>query len=291
MKKNILLLVLSISFLFSSCAQNSDYVVTIKTNYGEMVAILYDETPKHKQNFIKLAEDQFYDSLLFHRVLKGFMIQGGDPDSKKAKPGQPLGLGGPSYTVDAEFNKNLIHKKGALAAARQGDAQNPKKASNGSQFYIVQGIVITQDDIENIKVDQVKYNAAFQNFAADPANKPIVDSLIAVYATGDMKAYQKKMLAVLPTLEKQSGQKLTKDISQAQIDAYTTVGGAPHLDGDYTVFGEVIKGFDVLDRIASQTVDGRGRPMDDVRMSVTVEKMSKKKITETYGYKFKEVSK
>lgn len=291
MKKNILLLVLSISLLISSCAQNSDYVVTIKTNYGEMVAILYDETPKHKQNFIKLAEDQFYDSLLFHRVLKGFMIQGGDPDSKKAKPGQPLGLGGPSYTVDAEFNKNLIHKKGALAAARQGDAQNPKKASNGSQFYIVQGIVITQDDIENIKVDQVKYNAAFQNFAADPANKPIVDSLIAVYATGDMKAYQKKMLAVLPTLEKQSGQKLTKDISQAQIDAYTTVGGAPHLDGDYTVFGEVIKGFDVLDRIASQTVDGRGRPMDDVRMSVTVEKMSKKKITETYGYKFKEVSK
>lgn len=291
MKKNILLLVLSISLLISSCAQNSDYVVTIKTNYGEMVAILYDETPKHKQNFIDLAEDQFYDSLLFHRVLKGFMIQGGDPDSKKAKPGQPLGLGGPGYTVDAEFNKNLIHKKGALAAARQGDAQNPKKASNGSQFYIVQGTVITPDDIENIKVDQVKYNAAFQNFAADPANKPIVDSLIAVYATGDMKAYQKKMLAVLPTLEKQSGQKLTKDISQAQIDAYTTIGGAPHLDGDYTVFGEVIKGFDVLDRIASQTVDGRGRPMDDVRMSITVEKMSKKKITDTYGYKFKEVSK
>ncbi len=153
MKKNILLLVLIIGFLMSSCAQNSDYVIKIKTNYGDMVAILYDETPKHKKNFIKLAEDNFYDSLLFHRVMKGFMIQGGDPDSKKAKPGQPLGMGGPGYTVDAEFNKNFFHKKGALAAARQPDAQNPTKASNGSQFYIVHGTVINPSDVENLKVD------------------------------------------------------------------------------------------------------------------------------------------
>jgi peptidyl-prolyl cis-trans isomerase B (cyclophilin B) len=192
MKKNILLLVLIIGFLMSSCAQNSDYVIKIKTNYGDMVAILYDETPKHKKNFIKLAEDKFYDSLLFHRVMKGFMIQGGDPDSKKAKLGQPLGIGGPGYTVEAEFNKNLFHKKGALAAARQPDAQNPTKASNGSQFYIVHGTVINPSDIESLKVDQLKFNEAFQKFIANPANKPTIDSLMFIYTAGDMSAYKKR---------------------------------------------------------------------------------------------------
>lgn len=291
MKKNILVLILFIGLLISGCAQDKDYVVTIKTNYGDMVAILYDETPKHKENFIKLAEDKFYDSLLFHRVMKGFMIQGGDPDSKKAKPGQPLGIGGPGYTVDAEFNKKLFHKKGALAAARQPDAKNPTKASNGSQFYIVHGTVITPENIESLKVDQLKFNNAFQQFAANPINKPTVDSLISIYASGNMTVYQKKMLELLPTIEKQSGLKLTKDISEAQIQAYTTVGGAPHLDGDYTVFGEVIKGFDVIDRITSQTVDGNNRPMDNVVMTITVEKMKKKQITKEYGYQYKEVKK
>ena len=291
MKKNIILLLFSVGLLISSCAQESDYVVTIKTNYGDMVAILYDETPKHKANFIKLAEDKFYDSLLFHRIIQGFMIQGGDPDSKKAKPGQPLGIGGPGYTVDAEFNKNLFHKKGALAAARQPDSQNPTKASNGSQFYIVQGTIITPENVESLKVDQLKFNNAFQNFAADPKNKSIVDSLISIYASGNMTEYQKKMLEILPEVEKQSGLKLTKDISEAQIQVYTTVGGAPHLDGDYTVFGEVIKGFEIIDRIASQTADGNNRPMDDVVMVVSVEKMKKKQITKEYGYQYKEVKK
>lgn len=291
MKKNILLFVLTIGFLMSSCAQNSDYVIKIKTNYGDMVALLYDETPKHKKNFIKLAEDRFYDSLLFHRVMKGFMIQGGDPDSKKAKPGQPLGVGGPGYTVEAEFNKNLFHKKGALAAARQPDAQNPTKASNGSQFYIVHGTVINPSDIESLKVDQLKFNEAFQKFIANPANKPTIDSLMFIYTAGDMSAYKKKMLSILPELEKQTGMKLTKEISEQQIQAYTTVGGAPHLDGDYTVFGEIIQGFEIIDRITSQTVDGNNRPMDDVVMSISVEKMSKSKITKEYGYVYKQIKK
>jgi cyclophilin family peptidyl-prolyl cis-trans isomerase len=291
MKKNILLLVLIIGFLMSSCAQNSDYVIKIKTNYGDMVAILYDETPKHKKNFIKLAEDKFYDSLLFHRVMKGFMIQGGDPDSKKAKPGQPLGMGGPGYTVDAEFNKNFFHKKGALAAARQPDAQNPTKASNGSQFYIVHGTVINPSDVENLKVDQLKFNEAFQKFIANPANKPTIDSLMFIYTAGDMSAYQKKMMSILPELEKQTGMKLTKEISEQQIQVYTTVGGAPHLDGDYTVFGEIIQGFEIIDRITSQTVDGNNRPMDDVVMTISVEKMSKSKITKEYGYVYKDINK
>src|SRR5882672_1239828 len=124
-------------------SQKKDFVVTINTHYGEIVAILYNETPKHKANFIKLAKEHYFDSLMFHRVIAGFMIQGGDPNSKKAKAGESLGNGGPGYTVEAEFNPKLFHKKGALAAARTGGPSNPTKASSGSQFYIVQGTVLS----------------------------------------------------------------------------------------------------------------------------------------------------
>src|SRR5688572_12438549 len=133
--KKLLPFLLSVSLIFSSCAQKKDFVVTFKTPYGDMVAILYDETPKHKENFIKLAKEHYFDSLLFHRVIQEFMIQGGDPDSKNATPGQHLGSGGPTYTIPAEFNPKFVHEKGALSAARTPDAQNPTKASSGSQFY------------------------------------------------------------------------------------------------------------------------------------------------------------
>src|SRR6478736_9863911 len=152
MKKLIILS--SLVVIFSNClAQKKDFVITIKTSYGEMVAILYDETPKHKANFIKLAKEHYFDSLLFHRVISGFMIQGGDPNSKKAKPGESLGNGGPGYLIDAEFNPKLFHKKGALAAAR---TDNPEKASSGSQFYIVQGAVLSSSAAEELKADQPK---------------------------------------------------------------------------------------------------------------------------------------
>ncbi|HNC31466.1 MAG TPA: peptidylprolyl isomerase, partial [Cyclobacteriaceae bacterium] len=136
--------------LLTACAQDKkgEYVVTIKTSYGDMVAILYNETPKHKENFIKLASSKFYDSLLFHRVIPEFMIQGGDPESKKAAAGQPLGNGGPGYTVEAEFRPTLFHERGAIAAARTSDAVNPTKASSGSQFYIVQGKKYTTEELD-----------------------------------------------------------------------------------------------------------------------------------------------
>ncbi|HEY9046368.1 MAG TPA: peptidylprolyl isomerase, partial [Ohtaekwangia sp.] len=168
-----LLLVLLISIITSSCAQEKDYVVTIKTKYGDMVAILYDETPKHKQNFIKLAKEHFYDSLLFHRIIEGFMIQGGDPDSKKAGKGQMLGRGGPGYTVDAEITPKYFHEKGALSAARLSNEQNPSRASSGSQFYIVQGSKVSEDEI---KIDPAKYNQALQQFFSNPANQPAYDT-------------------------------------------------------------------------------------------------------------------
>ena len=149
MKNKLGMLAMLIALMITACAEGnkepevtgSDSVVTIKTDMGEMKAILYDETPKHKENFLKLAKEGFYDSLLFHRVINSFMIQGGDPESKGADLGQRLGSGGPGYTVPAEFVDGLFHKKGALSAARQGDQVNPERASSGSQFYIVQGQV------------------------------------------------------------------------------------------------------------------------------------------------------
>lgn len=288
MNKSLIAFSLLVLSLVSSCAQKSgksDYVVTIKTSYGDMVAILYDETPKHKANFIKLAKEHYFDSLLFHRVIAGFMIQGGDPDSKRAQPGQPLGQGGPGYTVDAEFNPNLFHEKGALSAARLGDEQNPTKASSGSQFYIVQGTVIPSSDLEDLRIDQMKFNTAFRQVMQNPANQPLIDTLNKIYLTGDMQAYKKKIFSLVPRIEKETGMTLAKFVSPEKIKAYTTVGGAPHLDGGYTVFGKVIKGLEIIDKIASVQTNGE-RPLEDIRMVVMVEEMPKSKITKLYGYIF-----
>jgi len=289
MTKPILFLIFSILFLVTGCAQKSDktdYVVTIKTNFGDMVAILYDDTPKHKENFIKLAREKYFDSLLFHRVIQGFMIQGGDPNSRKAQQGQPLGMGGPGYTIEAEFRPQLFHERGALSAARLPDDQNPTKASSGSQFYIVQGTVIAPSDVEYLKVDQNKLGVAFQQFMRDPSNKPTMDTLNQIYSTGDMTAYQQKLFSCIPRMEKQFGVKILKDISAERVEAYTTVGGAPHLDDEYTVFGKVIKGLEVVDKIAAVPTVAGNRPFEDVRMIVTVEEMPRHKITKEYGYEF-----
>lgn len=191
--------------------------VLMQTTMGDLVIRLSDSTPLHRDNFLKLVKVGFYDSLLFHRVIKDFMVQGGDPNSKNAKPGQPLGNGGPGYTVPAEFRTTLFHKKGVIAAARTGDNINPQKASSGSQFYIVQG-------------------KAFTNGALD-------------------------------TLETQRLQ--GRKIPAGQRAIYTTIGGTPHLDQNYTVYGEVIKGVEVIDRIAAvetSKAQDRDRPVTDVRI-------------------------
>ena len=288
MNKSIAIVFLFVLGLATSCAQKKDYVVTIKTQYGDMVAILYDETPKHKENFIKLAKEHYFDSLLFHRVIAGFMIQAGDPDSKKAQPGVPLGMGGPGYTVPAEINPNFFHEKGTLSAARLGDDRNPSKASSGSQFYIVQGTVVPETAINDLRYDQMKLTMGLRQIISKPENKPLLDSLNNLYQSGDMQAYQKKIFSLVPRVEKETGTKVTKEISPEKIKAYSTIGGAPHLDGEYTVFGKVIKGLEVIDQIAMQHKDGGDRPIADIRMMVTVEEMSKKKITKLYGYRYPE---
>lgn len=189
-------------------------LVELQTPFGNMLIELFDSTPEHRDNFYKLAEEGFYDSLLFHRVMEGFMIQGGDPNSRDAPAGQPLGMGGPGYTVPADFQDSLIHTKGALAAARQPDSVNPEKASSGSQFYIVQGQTLAERE--------------------------------------------------MAVMEARSGRTYTDE----QKEAYLNLGGTPFLDGEYTVFGRVVEGLDVIDKIAAVETDSRNRPKDDVVIKV-----------------------
>lgn len=188
--------------------------VVIETSLGSMIAKLYDQTPLHRDNFFKHAEQGYYNDLLFHRVISGFMIQGGDPNSRNASPSTMLGGGGPGYTIPAEFNLQCIHKKGALAAARTGDQVNPKKESSGSQFYIVQG---------NLQSDQN-----------------------------------------LMQIEDRKGIKYTAE----QKAAYQNAGGTPFLDMEYTVFGEVIEGLDVIDKIAAVKTERGDRPTENVWMRI-----------------------
>ena len=272
-----------LTFLMTGCAQKKDQLVTIKTDYGDMIAILYDETPKHKENFLKLVREHYYDSLLFHRVIEGFMIQGGDPDSKHAEKNARLGNGGPGYTIDAEINPKFFHERGALSAARLGDAMNPSKASSGSQFYIVQGRKLAE---AQLKIDQQKYGNALQQFFQKPENKAYYDSINYFFRHRDEKGYESYISSLKPIVEEQLGISVEKEISPELLKAYTTVGGTPQLDGAYTVFGKVIKGLDVIDKIAALPKDQFDRPVDDVRMTIRVEEMPRKKIEKLYGYTY-----
>ncbi len=204
------LLVMAGSVQAQKGKKKKEMLIEFQTTEGTMMVKLYNETPQHRDNMVKLVKSGYYDGLLFHRIIKDFMIQGGDPDSKGAKPGQMLGQGGPGYTIPAEFIDTLIHKKGALAAARMGDQMNPTKASSGSQFYIVHGRIFNENE--------------------------------------------------LASFEARSGRKYT----DAQKQIYATLGGTPHLDGAYTVFGELVSGFDVLDKIARTQTAAGDRPVKDM---------------------------
>lgn len=200
----------------TTAANNApEQMAVIHTPYGDITIKLYNETPQHRDNFIKLVKAQIFDGTLFHRVIKNFMIQGGDPQSKNAKPGEMLGSGDLGYTVPAEFVPGLIHKKGALSAARLGDNVNPNKESSASQFYLVQGRVYTPQEIDMLRARGIK-------------------------------------------------------ISPENAEIYTTIGGTPFLDGEYTVFGEVVDGLDIIDKIAAQPTDPRDRPLEDIHMTITL---------------------
>lgn len=196
------------------CAGDTKNICTIETEFGIMKVRLFDSTPKHRDNFIKLVKEGYYNDLLFHRVINGFMIQGGDPESRNASPDQPLGTGGPGYTIPAEIA--APHFKGMLAAARLGDAANPARESSGSQFFIVQGEMQTDETLDQMQ--QMK------NFTYNPA----------------------------------------------QREKYKKVGGAPMLDAEYTVFGEVVSGLEVIDKIANVQTNEMNRPLQDVKMKISL---------------------
>ncbi|HLF33692.1 MAG TPA: peptidylprolyl isomerase [Cyclobacteriaceae bacterium] len=286
--KIFLLSLLQFGIFLQACSDDprKDFLVTIKTNYGEMKAILYDETPKHKENFLKLAREGFYNGLLFHRVMNQFMIQTGDPNSKIAEKGAPLGVGGPGYTIPAEFNPSLIHIKGALAAARQGDNINPKKESSGSQFYIAQGKVFTREELMANRIDINQLNKFFNMYIQTPENKALRDQAIQFQKERNSTALQNLALDRKDELENFYSVDFDISISELQVEKYTTIGGIPHLDGAYTVFGQVIDGLDVIDKIAAVETDARNRPMEDISIEMHVDEMRCRKITKLYGYQY-----
>lgn len=250
-------------------------IVTFETNYGTIKVKLYNETPLHRDNFVKLAEAGYYDSLLFHRVIGNFMIQAGDPNSKGAAAGAMLGTGGPGYTIPAEFNTNLIHKKGALAAARLGGPQNPNKESSGSQFYIVVGQQVPAEQLDVMEANKVEQAKAelIQNLLYKPENKAVLQELIQLQQANDRDNFMAKYNAFADQNKDTIASLKTISYTKEQKDIYSTIGGTPHLDMDYTVFGEVVEGLDVVDKIAVVKTDRANRPLEDVIITkVTVEK-------------------
>ncbi|UTW65096.1 peptidylprolyl isomerase [bacterium SCSIO 12643] len=244
-------------------------IVKITTKFGDMKLKLYNETPLHRDNFIKLTKEKYFEDLLFHRVINQFMIQGGDPNSKGAPEGKMLGEGGPGYTIPAEFVPGIYHKKGALAAAREGDEANPEKKSSGSQFYIVQGRVF--DSLQLATFEERRMNryrsVEFKNCLSEPENKELLDKYMQAMKTGDRLTSADILNKTKPMVD----ERMKKyEFTEKQWEIYTTIGGTPHLDNSYTVFGELIEGFDVLDSIAQVKTDRNNRPLEDVVMSVKV---------------------
>ncbi len=264
----------------------TDYLITIETRHGNMKAILFDATPQHKENFVKLASEGFFDGTLFHRVIPQFMIQGGDPTSKGAAPNVPLGNGGPDYTIPAEFRPELYHVRGALAAARKPDQVNPEKASSGSQFYVVQGQRFSREDLESLRLNMNLLYQYFTQLLQDPNHLDLRNAYQEVINAQGNEAAQQFILSQKSLIESKYGVRVEKEFSEAQMQAYQTVGGYPPLDGDYTVFGKVIDGLDVIDKIAAEARTPSDRPLEDVPMTVRAERVSKREIYEKYGYDF-----
>lgn len=238
-------------------------LVKLETTMGNITVALYNETPKHRDNFIKLVKEGVYDSTLFHRVIKQFMIQAGDPDSKNASDTAMLGSGDVGYTIPAEFNPKFFHKKGVLAAARQGDDVNPEKASSGCQFYIVTGRKFTEPQLlgmEN-KINEQREEALFDSLA-----RQHMKEIYKMRKAGDNAG----LLELQDTLEAQARELADKEekfrFTPEQIKAYSTIGGAPHLDGSYTVFGEVTEGMEIVDNIEIAKTNRADRPIENIRI-------------------------
>lgn len=272
MKQNfwILLIILACSAVACKSGQKKDgnmekeTVLKIETSMGDIKVKLYNETPKHRDNFIKLAKDGTYNGTLFHRVIKDFMVQAGDPESKNAPKGKMLGSGDVGYTVPAEFvYPKYFHKKSALSAARQGDEVNPKKESSGCQFYIVTGKVFNDSTLLNMEQqkNQNKVTEAFNALA-----QKHMKEIYKMRKANDQDGLYALQDTLFIQAEAEAAKQPDFHFTPEQIKAYTTVGGTPHLDGEYTVFGEVVEGMDIVDKIQQVKTDRSDRPEEDVKI-------------------------
>ena len=276
MKKNLLSILMAVFTLMSCSASNTEDTapsnptdnkmtkVKLETSLGDIVVELYNETPQHRDNFIKLVNEGYYDGVLFHRVIKDFMIQAGDGDSKTAGPEAVLGGGDPGYTIEAEFvYPKYFHKRGALAAARTGDETNPERRSSGSQFYIVTGKLFGSDDLKAMipHMTEVKKQDIFRRLVME--NQDRIKEMQEKQDKAGLDALQQELIEKTEAEAAQTPFKMTDE----QIDAYTSIGGTPHLDGEYTVFGEVIQGMDVVDKIQNTaTRRPDDRPTTDIKI-------------------------
>lgn len=266
MKKSIFIILVSVFIISESCAEKkgSATKVRLETTYGDIIVKLYPETAKHRANFLKLVNEGFYNGVLFHRVMADFMIQAGDPDSKKARPGAMLGSGDVGYTVPAEFvYPQYYHKRGALAAARQGDDTNPLKASSGCQFYIVQGRTFSDEELNNLEMkNEQKLKEKLFN--------EILNTKQIELNQYKQERNQTKLDALRDSILMEADLRIEKDSSykftEQQRNDYRTIGGTPHLDGAYTVFGEVVEGLDVVDKISKTKTGSYDRPVEDIRV-------------------------
>lgn len=271
MKKNILL-VMMLAMTLISCQANTPKTeksdnnmtkVKLETSLGDIVVELYNETPQHRDNFIKLVKEGYYDGVLFHRVIKDFMVQTGDGNSKTAGPETMLGDGDPGYTIPAEFvYPKYFHKRGALAAARTGDQVNPERASSGSQFYIVTGKLYSSDELK--QMEQRMQEGVKQGIWNRLVNKNR-EQIMAMQQQQDEAGLQALQSELIQKMEAEAAQKPFK-FTDEQINAYTSVGGTPFLDNEYTVFGEVVEGMDIVDRIQNTATGKADRPTTDIRI-------------------------
>lgn len=244
-------------------------IVKISTPKGDIRVRLYDETPQHRDNFVKLVNEGFYNGTLFHRVIKGFMIQGGDPDSIGAPSGKMLGTGGPGYNVPAEIvYPQLFHKRGALAAARQSDEVNPERESSGSQFYLVYGKVYTPQELKQMeKQMSMQQEQAIFNKLVQQNRAQILELRKARNQAG-LQELQDQLIA---ETKKQMKELPAPKFTPEQQETYTTIGGTPFLDNQYTVFGEVESGMEVVAEIQQCATLSADRPKEDISMTMTIE--------------------
>lgn len=279
MKK--IVVIMGLMMVLQGCNSDKDSLVNINTQFGTIKVLLYNETPLHKKNFIELVKADKYDSTLWHRVMKGFMVQGGNVNQKE---GTQESL---EDRIPAEIISGFMHTKGALAAARQPDQANPKKMSSASQFYIVHGKIFSK---EELTIDQFALNQGLSELMKNSSYDTIAQQFINLKRGNKIEEMNQLALRYVELVESVQGVSLRKNMALDRLEAYTTLGGAPHLDNEYTIFGRVVAGLEVVDQIASVSVGRANRPIEELFMTMEIEEVPKKEITEKYGYIYPEES-